>query len=395
VDPPTRLSVVSESVLTDPDEGDNSVKPLLAEQLLAEVLGVSDLEILTELVQQLRTLATLKYDDYEGYGPGVRFIESLAIWLAGFAPVDRRKAVDFVTRRLTYVSAVELDHMVSTVYPDILRPRLVRLTAQRLGVDAWRIRTVANDPMFTAEQRRTLILGMSDGARLDKLRRFSPLSNEQFHQVTVLDDEKAQDMGRKLKNALEAQNLPGEATFSSVVVVDDFSGSGTTMLRPEDDGSWSGKLPKIQRHIKQLQDKGHIAANAGVLVVLYLMTSKAQEQLNARMTASGLDKAGYELISAHTFTEDFPLSESRDKDFLDLCDRYFQKTWAHDHMNVGGRGVARGFGGSALPLVLHHNAPNNAPPILWKDESDELSPGDGTPWAGVFPRHERHHPGRP
>ena len=370
------------------------MKSLLAEQLLAGVLGISDLESLTALVQRLRTLATIKYDDYEGYGPGVRFIESLATWLTRFDANDRLKAVDFITTRLTYMSAIELDHMVSTVYPDILRPRLVQQTAQRSGTDEWRIRAIVNDPSFAAEQRRTLILGMSDGARLDKLRRFSPLSNEQFHQVTVLDDDKARDMQGKLQTAMQSQSLPGEATFSSVVVVDDFSGSGTTMLRSEDDGSWSGKLPKIRRHITTLQEKGVVAADAQVLVVLYLMTSLAREQLTSRMQQAGLTNAGYELIAAHTFSTEFPLTDARDSEFLDLCDRYFRTTWANNHTAVGGN-LARGFGGSALPLVLHHNAPNNAPPILWKDESD-AEPIDGSrPWVGVFPRHERHHPGRP
>ena len=371
------------------------MKALLAEQLLAEVLGEIDLDSLTNLAQQLRTLATVKYDDYEGYGPGVRFVESLATWLGGFAPEDRRKAVDFITNRLTYVSAVELDHLVSTVYPDILRPRLVSLTAKCLGLEAWKVRAIASNPRFAAEQRRTLILGMSDGARLDKLRRYSPLSNEQFHQVTVLDDDKAKDMAVKLKKALDAKSLPGEATFSSVVVVDDFSGSGATMLRQEDDGNWSGKLPKIQRHISDLQKKGLVAEDARVLVILYIMTADARTQLHSRMTAAGFDEKGFELVSAHTFTEDFPLSDSRDEAFLDLCDRYFRQSWVNDHTKVGGDRLARGFGGSGIPMVLHHNAPNNAPPILWKDESDEPSASGQAPWCGVFPRHERHHPGRP
>lgn len=371
------------------------MKSLLAEQLLAEVLGMTDLETLTELVQRLRTLATIKYDDYEGYGPGVRFIESLAMWLAGFDAVDRPEAVEFVTTRLTYISAVELDHLVSTVYPDILRPRLVRLTSQRSGVEGWRVRTIVNDPTFAAEQRRTLILGMSDGARLDKLRRFSPLSNEQFHQVTVLDADKARDMQDKLAAALNSRSLPGEATFSSVVVVDDFAGSGTTMLRPDKSGGWTGKLPKIQRHVGELQEQGLVATDAQVLVVLYLMTSLAREQLTSRMREAGFFEAGYELIAAHTFSSDFPLSDASDSAFLGLCERYFREAWANTHTNVGGGSLARGFGGSALPLVLHHNAPNNAPPILWKDETDSDPAGDDPPWVGVFPRHERHHPGRP
>lgn len=371
------------------------MKALLAEQLLTEVTGIQDLARLTDITQRLRTLAGIKYDDYGGYTPGVRFIESLAVWLSEFRQEDRATALDFVLNRLAYISATELDHLVSTVYKDMLRPRLLRAAAAELGVPEWAVKKIANSPEFLSLQRRTLILGMSDGARLDKLRRASPLSTEQFHLVSTVDEEKASDMSSKLEEALKSMDLPGEAKFSSVVVVDDFSGSGTTMLRP-DGAAWKGKLPKIQKHVSNLKASGVVAQDARIIVVLYLLTELAKTQLTMRMEEAGYVEPEVSLVAAHTFNNDFPLTEEYDEAFWKLCSDYFREAWANTHSGLAGE-LSHGFGGSALPLVIHHNAPNNAPPIIWKDESLDESKGDNSEreWIGVFPRHERHHPGRP
>lgn len=367
------------------------MKALLAETLLAQVLDIPNLDERSETTSRLRTLAAIKYDDYGNYSPGVRFIESLARWLSGFEKADRRAALDFVLNRLTYVSAVELDHLVSTVYLDVLRPRLLKHVAVASGRSPWDVVDVAASAEFLAMQRRTLVLGMSDGARLDRLRRSSPLSNEQFHQVVVLDPEKAADMKKDLGAALADQQLPGEPTFEWVVVVDDFSGSGTTMLR-EEDGAWKGKLPKLRKHLAELKEEKVIADDAKVLVLLYLLTAHADEQLRSRMLRASFLEPDFELVSGHTFASDFPLTEAADPEFWALCSKYFKSDWSNEFTNRGGD-LAHGFNSSALPLVLHHNAPNNAPPIIWKDESEGEAAGEQV-WIGVFPRHERHHPGR-
>lgn len=371
------------------------MKALLAEKLLAEVTGIDDLARLTEITQGLRTLADIKYDDYGGYGPGVRFMESLALWLNEFKVEHREAALKFVLKRLTYISGTELDHLVSTVYKDMLRPKLLEAAARDLDLPTWAVTRIAGSAEFQSIQRRTLILGMSDGARLDKLRRASQLSTEQFHLVSTLDEDKAEDMKSKLAEALRDRRLPGEAKFQSVIVVDDFSGSGTTMLRL-DDGNWKGKLPKIQRHIAELKSNDVIAEDANVIVLLYLLTHFAKSQLVSRMQEAGLTEPDFTLIAAHTFAEDFPLTEENDKEFWDICSDYFRGEWDNHHSAVAGD-LSHGFGGSALPLIIHHNAPNNAPPILWKDESIENGRSDESrrEWIGVFPRHERHHPGRP
>ena len=60
----------------------------LAENLLAKVMAWSDEEKARERAL-LQDLARYKFDEYQQYAPGRRFIESLALWLRQFHDPDR------------------------------------------------------------------------------------------------------------------------------------------------------------------------------------------------------------------------------------------------------------------------------------------------------------------
>jgi hypothetical protein len=378
------------------------VKELLARRLLDTVVyGDSDDarpssdEVAAETVQLTR-LAALKYDEYEGYSPAVKFLESLAIWLSQLEPSDRRVALRFVNERLLFVSAAEMDHLVGTIYPDRLRPYFIKKAADILGVSHTRVRHVTSSVEFQELHRRTLIMGMSDGARLDKLRRASSFSTEQFHLVSTIDVDKQRDLRKKLSDALSQMGSNAPANFATVVVVDDFTASGTTMLRPKEndkgaeiEGSWEGKLVRLKEHLVQLKRAGIVAADARIVVLIYLMTQKSRRTLAERMRLSGLETE-FELRDAHTFGNDVPLLDGRDDEFLNIFRKYFQEDWVDGHNRKAGH-PRFGFADSRLPLVLHHNAPNNTPPVIWKQHSTSIE----SDWSGVFPRHERHSSERP
>ena len=63
-----------------------------AAKLLARVMGWQDQDSVLEHVAELQLLAYYKYDHYQRFGPGRRFIESLALWLKQFDPTDRPAA---------------------------------------------------------------------------------------------------------------------------------------------------------------------------------------------------------------------------------------------------------------------------------------------------------------
>lgn len=52
-----------------------------ATQLLTRVMGWEESTLVSQHVLELQLLAYYKYDHYQRFGPGRRFIESLALWL--------------------------------------------------------------------------------------------------------------------------------------------------------------------------------------------------------------------------------------------------------------------------------------------------------------------------
>ena len=88
----------------------------------------------------LEVLARLKYDEYQQFSPGMRFVESLAYWLSQFrSPGERETAYQFFRSKLIFFSTAEMNHFVSMAYPDHIRPHLLRKAAADFGVNAWHL----------------------------------------------------------------------------------------------------------------------------------------------------------------------------------------------------------------------------------------------------------------
>jgi hypothetical protein len=362
------------------------LKDELAERVLANVMSWDGPQ-LASFAPKLQALAHHKYDEYEGYRPGVKFLESLGSWLSQMEPDERGSAVDFVLSRLVFVSRGELDHAIETVYPHVIKPLLLERTSKELNVPTHRIRELISSSVFRELQRKTLILGLSDGARLDRLRRFSPdLSHEQFYLVPELADPSAKGMAKKLKEALSKLELGGTALFRQVLLIDDFTGSGATLLRQDVDATWTGKLWKAHREIERL--KGDvIAEDAQVCVIVYISSQIAEENITGRLKQAGLD---WRLLTVQRLSNELRVV---DGPMVDLCRKYFDPILVDEHLKVGGTGPALGFAGVALPLVLYHNTPNDSISLLWADSSDRSD--SKLKRHALFPRRERHQSQRP
>ncbi len=81
------------------------MRDALAERLLAEVMGWTPEDVARER-PSLQAMAAYKYDEYQQFYPGMRFVESLALWLRQFtAGEERRIAYDFIRKRLVFCSS--------------------------------------------------------------------------------------------------------------------------------------------------------------------------------------------------------------------------------------------------------------------------------------------------
>lgn len=254
------------------------------------------------------------------------------------------------------------------------------------------------------ECRKTLFMGLSDGARIDSLRRanIGVISNEQSVIATQIDKNKWDGLLADLRKDLTSLGEPSMATekFSRVYLIDDFTGSGTSLLRPDKDGvGYIGKLPKFAESLKKVtEDLGGVSPfvdDFEVSVHHLIGTEKVQDKINhtyeaakeflserglksVQFTFGMLLQAGVEIDS----TSEYP--------FTSLCRKYFDPVLddkgEHDKQS-GIKGKMFGYAACGLPVVLEHNTPNNSLPLLWADTTEQSGLSGMRP---LFRRRERH-----
>ena len=105
------------------------MKDSLAEALLGQVMGWDGTDMaISNTLLSLQMLASRKYDGYERFRPGRKFVESLALWLRQFPTVEERTtALAFVQRRLVFISNDEMEQLVENTLPEGDSPHLARL----------------------------------------------------------------------------------------------------------------------------------------------------------------------------------------------------------------------------------------------------------------------------
>lgn len=338
-----------------------------------------------ENVRQLEALATYKFDEYGNFRPGVRFFESLAAWLDQLdGPSERAIALEFVLTHVVFISDAEMTHLIELVYPDHIEQVLRRRAATQLGCSPFAVNRIVAEPAFVGLRRRSLVLGASDGARLDRLRRSAPfLSHEQFLQSAEPAVELVRGMCSKLGEALQQLNIDAPATFEHVFFIDDFAGSGETLLRCEQ-GTWKGKLEKLSRAIGRLRDADLVSEVPEVTVILYVASAQARSHLADALALAPIPN--YDVRVVQQLPDWLRVDEGAA--FAELCERYYDEIKTDDHK---GR-APLGYANCALPVVLSHNTPNNSLSLLWADTTGE--PG-GLGRRALFPRYERHHRDRP
>jgi hypothetical protein len=365
-----------------------------ARQLLAKVMSWEEVDVtasgIRSGVSNLQLLADFKYDHYQRFEPGKRFIESLALWLRQFDKKDRETAFNFVTDQLVFFSDKELSHLVRTAYPDCILQERIRLVADEQGIPRHRVGEIVTHRRFRELGLKSLYLGLSDGARTNELRRASDggISNEQIWHAYELGELKADDMVSELRKALETESFPhATQKFTLIWLLDDFSGSGNTYIRYDSDKhEFKGKIRKIYDQLEggRLVDKSHHE----VILLLYVATRQAIDHIeywSERFTS----ERGYKPLGIRVLCPIEPDAVVWDAAYPELAkivgnSRYCDNSVVDVHFLVGGaKSAERGFAGCALPVVLSHNAPNNSFYILWGPESSKL-------FVGLFPRISRH-----
>ena len=417
----------------------------------------------------LRFMSQYKYDDYRGYLVGARFIESLAIWLQQFkAGYERRTAYKYIKENLIYIGPAEIQRLVGRFFHEEVKKTLRAEVAGRLKkeerektlrakVAEWLKKKVAeNLPEYMAwseeesidefkhEVRRTLFMGLSDGARLDSFRRANSevISNEQVVITTEISKRKWGDLLKELSDASkdkgedkEKQKSEGKLKkfaeiikrkwkdlikkkqkFERVYLVDDFTASGTTFIRIKKNENGEkeelkGKLKKfaeaLEKAEKDLGEKPFVD-KFQVLVHHYIASFQAKENIEKLChdpwVKQKLEKMGvhnvqfsYGMILPKDIKLDRPdkarkreYLKDEEKEFEDLCDHYYDHNIYTKHFEKGRVPDGKfGYAECGLPLILYHNTPNNSLSLLWAEAE-----GKGK-WKNKKGKWEKNRPMKP
>ncbi len=415
------------------------MKRQLALQLLQEIMpSLEDEDAAVELYRDLQLLAEYKYNKYEMYQPGRLFLENLYLWLKQFAESDRAKALNFVREKLIFVSRGEFEQLAGILYEDRIKRKQLRIAASLAGMPQYKTRKIYESSEFDEVAESSLYVGMSDGARIDFIRRHNlDINNEQ---VLPHYDTSSTKIAQMLGDLARRTSKAG-AKFRCLFLIDDFAGSGRTLLRevvnahvngehtfngiPE---NWASRIRFDQVHgdleleaevdLRAADEDTLRAMGTGAWVdavdVLLDKRRNGNTTLKGSLTklsvgpiASALDEAanvsfcplltteyalrrlrrlvarlpapftGMEILPAARLDPSVQIT-STDSPIGELCENYYSADFEDEHPGS----VEFGYDGCGLPLVLHHNTPNNSIYLLWARKRSEFSP--------LFARYERH-----
>lgn len=355
------------------------MRDALAERLLANVMEWTPQDVARER-PVLQALAAFKYDEYQQFSPGMRFVESLALWLEQFATLAERKAAyQFVLDRLVFLSHAEMAHFSAIAYPDVIRPVFIEQAANDAGLPPFRISQVLGTEDFKRLQGASLFFGMSDGARIDLFRRSNKeLSHEQIFTGYEISKEKVREIRAWLNETRGHTDV-----VPTLVLLDDFTASGTSCLTADGEQA-KGKLAKFVTRLQESEEWKTVVSFPKTRVVVVFYVATAQALANIEKGADVLKKThdiDITLLCVQRIASDISLKASPADPMSDLITNYYDPLAKHKHPEWDGD-VPFGYKDGGLPLVIHHNTPNNSIFVLWAEDSDIVRP--------LFPRVSRH-----
>jgi hypothetical protein len=356
------------------------MRDALAERLLANVMEWTPEDVARER-PVLQALAAFKYDEYQQFSPGMRFVESLALWLQQFETLDERNAAyAFVLGRLVFFSHAEMAHFSAIAYPDVIRPVFMEQAAKDAAIAPFRVNQVLATTAFKQLEAASLFFGLSDGARIDLFRRSNKeLSHEQIFTGYELSEEKVSEIRTWLDEKRGHKDVA-----PALVLLDDFSASGTSCLTADGDRA-KGKVSKFIDRIQSSDAWKSVVSfsKTRLVVVLYVATEQALANIHAGAEIVR-KKHGIEttVLCVQRIASDISLKASDNVPMIDVIKKYYDPSVEDEHTKKGGSDLKFGFGAGGLPLVLHHNTPNNSIFLLWVEDSETVRP--------LFPRVSRH-----
>lgn len=373
----------------------------LANQLLASIMKW-DAPTLASERAALEFMGSMKYDTYDRYMPGMRFMSSLVQWLNDIKEEDRYEAYKFIKEKLVFISSMQMNYLVDLLYDSKIRPILLDMSTAETGMPSYKCSSKVVRTRFEIEKRSALVIGLSDGAHTDILRRSAGFNNEQVLTNYYPDGKKLKDMLDELRKDQKLKGIENPF-FRRIFLIDDFTASGKSFIRfDESDREYHGKLKRI---IDELRIKGYVEKEQKIEHLSYLLdpeqkiqidilfciaTEKARTNIKSSLddylkSVNWQDKVEFNIHIVQILEDKLAIDINTDKDLVKLLkkDEHFVEECVISKSYKVGKNDNPwlGFDECALPVVLAHNTPNNSLPIIWQDAER---------FHGLFPRISRH-----
>lgn len=373
----------------------------LANQLLASIMKW-DAPTLASERAALEFMGSMKYDAYDRYMPGMRFMSSLVQWLNDIKEEDRDEAYKFIKEKLVFISSMQMNYLVDLLYDSKIRPILLDMSTVETGMPSYKCSSKVVRTRFEIEKRSALVIGLSDGAHTDILRRSAGFNNEQVLTNYYPDGKKLKDMLDELRKDQKLKGIENPF-FRRIFLIDDFTASGKSFIRfDESDGEYHGKLKRI---IDELRIKGYVEKEQKIEHLSYLLdpeqkiqidilfciaTEKARTNIKSSLddylkSVNWQNKVEFNIHIVQILEDKLSIDIKTDKDLVKLLkkDEHFVEECVISKSYKVGKNDNPwlGFDECALPVVLAHNTPNNSLPIIWQDAER---------FHGLFPRISRH-----
>lgn len=366
------------------------MKAQLAMRLLAELMNWDETRATREFAW-LRLMVASKFDHYQGYIPGAHFYVNLLAWIGQFDENQRETAYGLIRQRLIYVCQREMHHLVSLTMPQV-QDEIRRDVAQQMGVPYYRTWGDAE-----AERRihlvglRTLYVALSDGAKIDVFRRENEgvISNEQVVASSEISTAKWEKLTKELTARLKAEGFADEdALFERICLIDDFTASGTTLIRFDAEGpAWKGKISTFCDQNRSRFGK-QIAEGCVLHVHHYLASHAATSITQDTVSKFSAEMGKFKFLLTFSFVldDDIVISDKSDSELVSLLKDHYDPSIEDD---IVGKDIWFGYKRCGLPLVLYHNTPNNSVALLWASSTARRLPTD-VQMKPLFTRKKRH-----
>lgn len=374
----------------------------LAVSLLAKVTKWDDKRLTKEL-PKLSFMARTKYDSYSQFDPGFRFMSSFAQWMSQFDKSDVETIYSAFNRHLTFISSEQIKYLVDLMYSSKIKPFIRNLSASKSGLPNYQLKKIENSQEYKIQERLSLIVGLSDGSHIDILRRSGGFSNEQVLPIYYPNEEKLQDISDELckDDLLKGTN---RNLFESLFLIDDFTASGTSFARKEDN-KFKGKIVKVLKGLKPKENgeekasgdeskivlsdlfvKDRIVVNALFCIATEEAIANIKRQVNQFLVENDMTNLIQFNVDCVQLVKTEEIAQIKQHPGLKNVvkkDQYYDWTIIlNDSYRKGKHDEPYwGFNECGLLLVLSHNTPNNTLPVIWEDTDK---------FRGLFPRISRH-----